>query len=289
MTSIMESIPKIERRTKEIKITPEELAKTIDHTKLSPYKPTGSMKKLCEEAKAYHFHSVCVNPCWTRFCANELKGTDVKVDTVVGFPLGQTTPEEKAFETKQAIGEGASEIDMVMNVAKFKDKDYDFVRDDVKAVVEAAGGKTVKVILETGYLTYEEISGACKIVKEAGADFVKNSTGFGPFGATIPHILLMREAVGGDFGVKAAGGINNFRDALRMIAAGANRIGTSAGVKIMDSYRWARHSDWLIEEIPCRLCPSRKASFASMPKSVFQYYKMQCVNCPYREYNRFYE
>jgi len=99
----------------------------------------------------------------------------------------------------------------------------------------------------------------------------------------------MREAVGGDFGVKAAGGINNFRDALRMIAAGANRIGTSAGVKIMDSYRWARHSDWLIEEIPCRLCPSRKASFASMPKSVFQYYKMQCVNCPYREYNRFYE
>lgn len=289
MTSIMESIPEVERRTKEIKISPEELAKTIDHTKLTPYKSTGSMKKLCDEAKAYHFYSVCVNPFWTRFCANELKGTDVIVDTVIGFPLGQTTSEEKAFETKRAIEEGASEIDMVMNIAKFKDKDYGFVRDDIKTVVNAAGEKTVKVILETGYLTYEEIPEACKIVKEAGADFVKTSTGFGPLGATIPHVVLMRRAVGKDFGVKAAGGINNFRDALRMIAAGANRIGTSSGVKIIDSYRWAKHGDWLIEEIPCRLCPSRKASFAKMPKSVFQYYKMQCVNCPYKKYNRFYE
>jgi deoxyribose-phosphate aldolase len=285
----MESIPKIERRTKEIKISPEELAKLIDHTKLTPYKSMGSMKRLCEEAKAYHFYSVCINPYWTRFCTNELKGTDIIVDTVVGFPLGQTTTKEKVLETKEAIEEGASEIDMVMNVAAFKDKNFDFVREDIKAVAEATGGNPVKVILETGYLTYEEITIACKLVKEAGADFVKNSTGLGPFGATIPHVVLMRRAVGKNFGVKAAGDINEFRDALRMIVAGANRIGSSSGVRIIDSYRWAKHSDWLIEEIPCRLCPSRKATFKSMPKLVFQYYKLKCVDCPYRRYNRFYE
>ncbi len=287
MTSIMESILKIEQQTKEIQISPEELAKIIDHTELTPNKPTGSMKRLCDEARAYHFHSVCVNPFWTRFCASELKDTDVKIDTVVGFPLGQTTSEEKAFETKRAIEEGANEIDMVMNVGLFVDKKHDFVREDIEAVVEAAEGNTVKVILETGYLTYEEIPQACKIVKGAGADFVKNSTGFGPLGATIPHIVLMREAVGDNFGVKAAGGINDFRHALRMIAAGASRIGSSAGVRIIDGYRWAKHANRLFEESPCRLCPSRKASLESMPKKIFQYYKTKCVDCPYKEYNRF--
>ena len=289
MATIMESILKVEQRTKEIKISPEELAKLIDHTKLSPYKSTKSMKGLCNEAKAYHFCSVCINPYWTSFCAEELKGTDVKIATVVGFPFGQTTSKAKALETEGAIKEGANEIDMVMNVAAFKDRNFDFVVEDIKAVVEATGGNPLKVIIETGYLTYEEISQASKLVKEAGADFVKNSTGYGPFGATIPHVFLMREAVGPNFGVKAAGGIDEFRDALRMIAAGANRIGASSGVRIIDSYRWAKHSDWLIEEIPCRLCPSRKATFKSMPKKIFQYYKLKCVDCPYRRFNRFYE
>ena len=237
MELILKDILKIQRRLKEIQMPPEELAKIIDHTELTPNKPSGSMKRLCDEAKAYHFHSVCVNPFWTRFCANELKDTDVKISTVVGFPLGQTTSEEKAFETKQAIKEGANEIDMVMNVAAFKDKKYDFVRGDIEAVVEAAEGNTVKVILETGYLTYEEIPQACRMVMGAEADFVKNSTGFGQLGATVPHIALMREAVGDNFGVKAAGGIYDFRDALWMIAAGANRIGSSSGVKIVYGYR----------------------------------------------------
>ena len=291
MSSIMESILKIESKARDMRISPEELASTIDHTKLSPYKSTSSMKGLCNEAKRYHFCAVCINPYWTEFCANELKGPDIIVATVVGFPLGQITTEEKAFETMNSIEEGAGEIDMVMNVAAFKDKKYDFVKEDIKAVVGAAGGNGVKVILETGYLTYEEIVKACEIVKASGADFVKSSTGFGPFGATIPHIVTMREAVGEDFGVKAAGGINDFRTALRMIAAGANRIGCSSGVMVIDGYRWAKHSDWFmgIEEIPCRLCPSRKANFSSMPKSVYQYYKLKCTTCPYKEYNRFYE
>jgi deoxyribose-phosphate aldolase len=237
MELITKDILKIQKRAKEIQMPPEELAKIIDHTELNPNTSSETMKKLCDEAKVYHFHSVCVNPFWTSFCADELKGTDAKVSTVVGFPLGQTTSEEKAFETKRAIKEGANEIDMVMNVAAFKDKKHDLVRREIDAVVEAAEGNLVKVILETGYLTYEEIPQACRIVLESGADFVKNSTGFGPLGATVPHIILMRESVGDNFGVKAAGGIYDFRDALWMIAAGANRIGSSHGVTILDGYR----------------------------------------------------
>lgn len=233
----MKDILKIQKRLNEIKISPRELAKIIDHTELTPNKPSLAIKRLCDEAKTYHFHSVCVNPFWTRFCANELKDTDVKISTVVGFPLGQTTLEEKEFEAKRAIKEGANEIDTVMNVAAFKDKKYDFVRKELETIVQAAEGNMVKVILETGYLTYEEIPQACRIVMKAEADFVKNSTGFGPLGATVPHIVLMRETVGDNFGVKAAGGIYDFRDALWMIAAGANRIGSSSGVKIVDSYQ----------------------------------------------------
>jgi deoxyribose-phosphate aldolase len=289
MSISMEIIMEIERKTKELKISPEELAKTIDHTLLSPYKNTAEFKKLCDEAKAYNFYSVCVNPYWVRFCADELKGTNIEIAAVVGFPLGQNTTNIKALETREVIENGATEVDMVMNIAAFKDKNYDFVKQDIEAVVEAARGKVVKVILETGYLTYEEIVKACEIVKEARANFVKTSTGFGPLGATIPHIYLMRKTVGDNFGVKAAGGISNFRDVLRAIAAGANRIGASDSVKIVDGYTWAKLTDWNIEEIPCRLCPSRKASFAKMSKGVFQYYKMKCVDCPYREFNKFYE
>lgn len=285
----MERIPEADKKTKELKLPPEKLAQMIDHTQLSPYKPKSDLKKLCDEAKAYNFYSVCVNPYWTTFCENELKGTDIEIAVVVGFPLGANTSKLKALETKEAVENGATEIDMVMNVGAFRDKNHDFVKEDIKAVLDAAAGNPLKVIIESGYLTYEQITEASKLVKEAGAQFVKNSTGFGPMGATIPHVYMMREAVGNGFGVKASGSINDFRDALRMAAAGATRLGTSAGVKIMDSYTWARLTDWDIEEIPCRLCPSRKANFDKMPKGVFQYYKMKCVTCPFREYNRFYE
>ncbi len=289
MVTPMERIPEADRKTKTLDLSPEEIAQMIDHTQLSPYKAAKQIKELCDEAKAYNFYCVCVHPFWTSFCANELKGTDTVIATVVGFPLGQSKAEVKAIEAKKAVDDGATEIDMVMNVAAFKDKNYDVVKDDIRAVVEASNGYPVKVILETGFLTYEEITQASLLVKEARAHFVKSSTGFGPMGATIPHIWLMREAVGEGYGVKASGGINDFKDALRMIAAGANRLGTSAGVKIMDSYTWARYTDWDVEEISCRLCPSRKANFDKMPKGVFQYYKMKCVDCPFREFNRFYE
>lgn len=285
----MELIMEVERRASEIKMSPEELAKTIDHTLLAPYKTTGEFKKLCIEAKTYNFFAVCVNPYWVRFCSDELKGTEIKVAAVVGFPLGQTTSKMKALEARETLENGANEVDMVMNVAAFKDQNHDFVKQDIEAVVEAAEDTPIKVILETGYLTYEEIVKACEISKEAGASFVKTSTGFGPLGAATLHVSLMRTTVGENFGVKAAGGINNFRDVIRMIAAGANRIGASDSVKIIDGYEWARHTNWDIEEIPCRLCPSRMASFAKMPKSVFQYYKMKCADCPFKKFNKFYE
>lgn len=289
MASPIDSIIKIEQKIKEIETSPEELAGIIDHTELSPNEPAGSMEKLCDEAKEYNFHAVCVNPFWTRFCVSELEGSDVKIDTVIGFPLGQTTQEEKVFEAKRAIEEGADEVDMVMNIGVFEDGGYDFIRDEIKSVVEAAEGSTVKVILETGYLTYEDIPKACKIVKESGADYVKNSTGFGPLGATVPHITLMRKAVGEDFGVKAAGGISNFKDALRMIAGGADRIGSSSGVKIIDGYRWAKRTGWPVEEVPCHLCPSHQATFEDMPQEISQYYREKCETCQYKEYDKYYE
>ncbi|MEM3402045.1 MAG: deoxyribose-phosphate aldolase [Candidatus Hadarchaeales archaeon] len=288
MKEVIEKIPEIDRKTRDLNLSPEDLAQMIDHTKLTPYKATESIEKLCNEAKLYNFRCICVNPYFTKFCAQKLSGTGIEIATVVGFPLGQATPEVKALEAKKAVEDGATEIDMVMNVAAFKDKNYEVVKEDIEGVVEASG-VPVKVILETGYLTYEEIVKACEIVMEAGAHFVKTSTGFGPLGANIPHVYLMRRTVGEKFGVKAAGGVENFRDALRMVAAGANRIGTSSGVKIIDTYSWARHTDWYIDEIPCRLCPSRKATFGKMPENVFQYYKTRCVDCIFKEFNRFYE
>lgn len=286
MNTIMESIPEIDRKAKGISITPEKIARMIDNTELSPGETEDSLKSFCDEARSYQFHSVSVNPYYTRFCADHLEGENIQVDTAVGFPLGQTTPEEKAFETKRAIEDGASEIDVVMNIAAFRDEKRDFVERDIEAVVDAANGNLVKVIIETGYLTYEEVIEASKLVKDSGADFVKNSTGFGPYGANIPHILLMREAVGENFGVKAAGGIRDFRDALRMIAAGANRIGTSAGTDIIDGFKRADHRSWTTEEPPCDLCPSQKVAPADVPSSVYQYYKSKCVGCPYKRKDR---
>lgn len=213
---------------------PRELARMIDHTLLKPDANREQVTRLCEEARQFGFASVCVNPCWVSHCARLLQGSDVLVCTVVGFPLGATTTASKAFETRDAVTGGAEEIDMVMNVGWLKSAEYDAVADDIRAVVEATGcGRTVKVILETCYLTDEEKIKAALLAKEAGAHFVKTSTGFGPKGATIGDVALLRRVVGPEIGVKAAGGIREYESAVQMIEAGANRIGASASVKII--------------------------------------------------------
>lgn len=206
----------------------------IDHTLLKPEVTKEQILKLCQEAKEYQFAAVCVNPIWVALCKEQLTGTKVQVATVVGFPLGANTPEVKAFETKQAINDGATEIDMVMNVGALKSKDLEWVKKDIAAVVEAAGNQAiVKVILETGLLNEEEIETASRISVEAGAHFVKTSTGFGPGGATVPHIQLMRKTVGPEIGVKASGGVRDYETAAAMVEAGATRIGASAGIAIV--------------------------------------------------------
>ncbi|HFI0425064.1 TPA: deoxyribose-phosphate aldolase [Streptococcus suis] len=209
------------------------LNKFIDHTVLKPETTKEQVAKVLEEAKEYDFASVCINPTWVSFAAEGLKGTDVKVCTVIGFPLGANTPAVKAFETKDAIENGADEIDMVINIGALKDKNYDLVLEDIKAVVEASGDKLVKVIIETCLLTDEEKEKACELSKEAGADFVKTSTGFSTGGATVADVALMRKTVGPDMGVKASGGARSYEDAIAFIEAGATRIGASSGVAIM--------------------------------------------------------
>jgi len=206
----------------------------IDHTLLKADATTEEIVKLVEEAKEYLFASVCVNPTWVRTAAGMLADTpEVKVCTVIGFPLGATTPETKAFETKNAIENGADEIDMVINVSALKDNQDDLVERDIRAVVEAAKGKAlVKVIIETCLLTKEEKIRACEISVKAGADYVKTSTGFSTGGATVEDIRLMRQTVGPEIGVKASGGVRSREDALAMVEAGATRIGASSGVSI---------------------------------------------------------
>ncbi|HFI0621086.1 TPA: deoxyribose-phosphate aldolase [Streptococcus suis] len=209
------------------------LNKYIDHTILKPETSKEQVAQILAEAKEYDFASVCVNPTWVSFAAQELKDSDVKVCTVIGFPLGANTPALKAFETKDAIVNGADEIDMVINIGALKSKNYDLVLEDIKAVVEASGDKLVKVIIETCLLTEEEKVKACQLSKEAGADFVKTSTGFSTGGATVEDVALMRKTVGPDMGVKASGGARSYEDAIAFIEAGATRIGASSGVAIM--------------------------------------------------------
>jgi len=218
------------------KLSPAQLAKTIDHTLLKPEAVPSQVEQLCSEAKEYHFATVCVNATNVALCAELLKGTDVKVCSVVGFPLGATLPSVKAFETEQAISAGAQEIDMVLNIGALKAGNEKLVLEDIKAVVTAAHkhNKIVKVIFETCLLTEEEKVKACLISKEAGADFVKTSTGFNTAGATLEDVALMRKTVGEKIGVKAAGGVRTRDDVLAMVEAGATRIGTSGGVKIME-------------------------------------------------------
>lgn len=207
--------------------------KMIDHTVLKADTPLETIKRICDEAMEYGFASVCINPCHVAYCADYLKDSDVNVCTVIGFPLGANTSAVKAFETKDAIANGADEIDMVMNIGALKDKNYDLVRDDVKAVVEAANGTLVKVILETCLLTEDEIKKACELCVEAKADYVKTSTGFSTRGATIEDIRIMKEAVHGKAKVKAAGGVRTPEDMVKIVAAGADRIGTSAGCSLV--------------------------------------------------------
>ncbi|WP_240511966.1 deoxyribose-phosphate aldolase [Paludifilum halophilum] len=209
------------------------LASMIDHTLLKPGTTSEQIDKLCREAVEHRFAAVCINPDWVARAAERLKGTGVKVATVVGFPLGATTREVKAFETRQAIQNGASEIDMVMNIDALKSGDLDYFRQDIEEVVQAAEKAPVKVILETGLLNQEEIRVASEKAKAAGAHFVKTSTGFGQGGATEEAVRLMRETVGPDMGVKASGGIRDRETADKMVAAGANRIGASASVAIV--------------------------------------------------------
>ncbi|UFT97822.1 deoxyribose-phosphate aldolase [Radiobacillus kanasensis] len=212
-----------------------QLAKMIDHTALKPDTNKSDIDKLVSEAKEYQFASVCVNPYWVEYCAKELKDSGVKVCTVIGFPLGATTTETKVFETIQAIKNGATEVDMVINVGAVKNGEWDFVEKDIQSVVSAANGKALsKVILETALLTDDEKKKACEISKKSGADFVKTSTGFSGGGATVEDIRLMRETVGPDMGVKASGGVRDRKTTDAMIEAGATRIGASAGVAIVE-------------------------------------------------------
>jgi deoxyribose-phosphate aldolase len=212
-----------------------DLAGMIDHTLLKPQASEEQFRQLCAEAREFKFATVCVNPAWVPLCSQLLIGSGVKVCTVIGFPLGATLPEVKAFESQRCITLGASELDMVINIGALKSRQYRLVEEDIAAVVSAchAGAASVKVIIEAAYLTDEEKVEACALAKAAGADYVKTSTGFGPSGATVDDVALMRRVVGPEMGVKAAGGVRNAEEMKAMIAAGATRIGASAGVKIV--------------------------------------------------------
>lgn len=219
-------------------MTKQELAQFIDHTNLKPESTSSDIEKLCDEATEFGFASVCVNPLFVPLCHKKLKTSPVKVCTVVGFPLGATTTAMKVEETKEAIRQGAEEIDMVIAVGKLKENDNGYVENDIRKVVEAAGNSAiVKVIIETCLLTKEEKVRACELSQKAGAHFVKTSTGFNKAGAAIEDVALMRSVVGKKMGVKAAGGIRDFETAMKMIEAGASRIGASASLQIIDGVR----------------------------------------------------
>ncbi len=215
-------------------VTSSEIAKMIDHTLLKPEATKEQIITLCKEAAEYKFKTVCINPSWVETCAQELKNTEVGIATVIGFPLGATSTFTKVAETRDVIALGATEIDMVINIGALKSGDYDAVKQDIASVVQAANNQVVvKVIIETGFLSDDEKKKVCHLAKDAGADFVKTSTGFGPGKATPADIALMREVVGPDMGVKASAGVRDFETAKELIIAGATRIGASAGKEIV--------------------------------------------------------
>ncbi|WP_381415174.1 deoxyribose-phosphate aldolase [Spiroplasma endosymbiont of Anurida maritima] len=211
----------------------KKLNKYIDHTLLKPEASLNDIRNLCQEALEHDFASVCVNSYFVKECNEILKDSDVKVCTVVGFPLGASTSETKVAEISQALSDGATEIDMVLNISAFKSSDYDYVINDMKKCKAAVGDKVLKVILETSLLNDKEIKKACELAKEAKVDFVKTSTGFNGGGATVHHIKIMKAAVGNDMCIKASGGVKTRQDAIDMIVVGADRIGTSGGVQIV--------------------------------------------------------
>ena len=226
--------PGLIKRRISMEYTKKNVAGMIDHTLLKADATEAQIAKLCQEAKEHGFASVCVNPGYVPEAAEALKGTDVRVCTVIGFPLGATSSEAKAAETADAIAKGATEVDMVVNVGRIKSGNWDYVRSDIAAVVNAARGRALtKVIIETCLLTDDEKIRVCEIAKDAGADFVKTSTGFSTGGATAADIALMRKTVGPDMGVKASGGIHSTEEAIALIEAGASRIGASAGIAII--------------------------------------------------------
>lgn len=211
-----------------------ELAQYIDHTLLKPQATKNDIAKLCQEARLYRFYSVCVNPYWVAFCKEQLKGSDVKVCTVIGFPLGANTTDTKVFEAKKALQDGADELDMVVNLGALKSGDWETVSSDIQAIRQIGSYFTLKVIIETSVLTDEEKIKVCQLAEKAGADFVKTSTGFTGGGATTQDVALMRKTVSAKIQVKASGGIRTRQDFDAMVAAGASRIGASAGVKIIE-------------------------------------------------------
>ena len=215
------------------KITTRYIASLIDHTLLKPNATKNDITKLCEEAKEYGFAAVCVNPCYVSLAKKTLEKTHIKVATVIGFPLGANTKIAKLVEARDAIANGADEIDMVINISLLKSGDEISVFDEIKIIREATLGKILKVIIETAYLTREEKIKICKIIKDAKADFVKTSTGFAPQGATVEDIKLIKSVIGSRIGIKASGGIRDFKTAVEMIKAGATRIGTSSSIDII--------------------------------------------------------
>lgn len=219
-------------------VTVEQLANMIDHTNLKAFADDAAFEKLCDEAKKYNFKMVAINPAQTVRCKKKLEGSPVHVGAAIGFPLGQTTLECKIFETKDAIEKGADEIDYVINVAELKNKNYDYIKKEMEEIVKICreAGKTSKVIFENCYLTDDEKRKVAEIEKEVKPDFIKTSTGFGTGGATVEDVKLMKSVVGDEVKVKAAGGIRDLKTALAMIEAGAERLGTSAGVAIVEEY-----------------------------------------------------
>lgn len=219
----------------EEKISGKEMASMIDHTLLKPEATPEEIDQLCKEAIEYNFASVCINPCYVSLAKKKLGNSSVKVCSVIGFPLGAITTRVKVCEAEEAISSGAEEVDMVINIGRLKAKDYEYVEDEIRAVVNAAHSRSaiVKAIIETCLLTGEEKEKACLLVKNAGAEFIKTSTGFSRGGATAADVALMRRAVGQAMGVKASGGVRTYEDAVLMVRSGANRIGTSSGVKII--------------------------------------------------------
>ena len=217
--------------------TKTSLAKTIDHTLLKAVGTATQIRELCAEARTFGFASVCVNPVWVALCAQELAGSEVLVGTVIGFPLGANRPEIKAAEARLAVSQGAHEVDMVANLGAAKAGDWQAVEEDIRVVVNAAGDALVKVIIETCYLTDDEKVKACEAAARAGARFVKTSTGFGTGGATVADIRLMRQTVGDQLQVKASGGVRTCEDALALLEAGADRIGASSGIAIVNNLK----------------------------------------------------